>query len=103
MPDDLRKCIAFDAITACHVADLTILAQERPETPATEVFPEEDIDLLQTMLEAQGHRDARRMPAGQAPDIQTRRHRPSGASSGPSHNTAAAAGREKGLAGARKT
>ena len=69
--DDLRKCIAFDAITACHVADLTILAQERPETPATEVFPEEDIDLLQTMLEAQGHRDARRMPAGQAPDIQT--------------------------------
>ena len=69
--DDLRKCIAFDAITACHVADLTILAQERPETPATEVFPEEDIDLLQTMLEAQGHRNVRRKPAGQAPDIQT--------------------------------
>ena len=69
--DDLRKCIAFDAITACHVADLTILAQERPETPATEVFPEEDIDLLQTLLEAQGHRDARRRPAGRAPDIQT--------------------------------
>ena len=84
--DDLRKCIAFDAITACHVADLTILAQERPETPATEVFPEEDIDLLQTMLEAQGHRDARRMPAGQAPDIQTVVHRPRAPRRGPSHN-----------------
>ena len=24
--NDLRKCIAFDAITACHVADLTVLA-----------------------------------------------------------------------------
>ena len=49
--DDLRKCLAFDAITAVHVADITTLARECPETPATEVFPEEDIDLLHTMLE----------------------------------------------------
>ena len=69
--DDLRKCLAFDAVTAVHVADLTVLARERPETPATEVFPPEDIDLLHTILEAQGHRDVRRMPAGQAPDIRT--------------------------------
>ena len=27
--DDLRKCLAFDAITACHVADLTMRARER--------------------------------------------------------------------------
>ncbi len=67
--DDLRKCLAFDAVTAVHVADLTVLARERPETPATEVFPEEDIDLLHTMLESQGHRDVVRMPGGRAPDI----------------------------------
>ena len=33
------------------------------------MFPEENIDLLHTMLESQGHRDVVRMPAGQAPDI----------------------------------
>jgi len=69
--DDLRKCLAFDAITAVHVADLTVLARERPETPATEVFPEEDVGLLHTMLESQGHRDVARMSAGQVPDIRT--------------------------------
>ena len=67
--DDLRKCLAFDAVTAVHVADLTVLARERPETPATEVFPEEDIDLLHTLLEAQGHRNVERARDGKAPDI----------------------------------
>ena len=60
--DDLRKCLAFDAVTAVHVADLTVLARERPETPATEAFPEEDIDLFHTLLEAQGHRYVERAP-----------------------------------------
>ena len=55
--DDLRKCLAFDTVTVCHVADLTVLAREKPETPAAEALPEEDIDLLHTLLEAQGHRD----------------------------------------------
>ena len=67
--DDLRKCLAFDAVTAVHVADITVLARERPETPATEAFPEEDVDLLHTVLESQGHRDVVRMPGGKAPDI----------------------------------
>ena len=67
--DDLRKCLAFDAVTAVHVADLTVLARERPETPATEVFPEEDVDLLHTLLESQGHRNVVRMSDGKAPDI----------------------------------
>ena len=62
--DDLRKCLAFDAITACHVADVTILAREHPELPATEVFPAEDIDLLHTLLAAQGHRNVVRMKHG---------------------------------------
>jgi len=67
--DDLRRRLAFDAVTAVHVADITVLAREHPEPPATEVFPEEDVDLPHTMLEPQGHRDVVRMPAGQAPDI----------------------------------
>ncbi len=58
-------------MTAARVSDLTALARERPETPATEAFPEEDIDLLHTMLEPRGHRDVVRPPDGQAPDIRT--------------------------------
>ena len=68
---DLRKCLAFDAVTAVHVADITVMARERPETPATEVFPKEDIDLLRTLLKSQGHRDVIGRLAGQAPDIRT--------------------------------
>ena len=67
--DDLRKCLAFDAVTAVHVADLTVLARERPETPAAEAFPDADVDLLHTLLESQGHRNVVRMPDGKAPDI----------------------------------
>ncbi len=59
--DDLKTCLAFDAVTAVHVADLTVLARERPLTPASEVFAEEDIDLLRTLLESQGHREVRAM------------------------------------------
>ena len=65
--DDLRKRLAFDAVTACHVADLTMLARERPETPATGVCPEGDVDLLHTLLEAQGHRGVERMERGGIP------------------------------------
>ena len=67
--DDLRKCLAFDAITACHAADLAHLARERPATPATEVFPAEDIDLLHDLLEAQGHRKVERMEPKKPPAI----------------------------------
>ena len=69
--EDLRKCLAFDAVTAVHVADVQVLAQERPETPATEVFPKEDIELLLTLLDSQGHRGVLRMIHGQVPDIRT--------------------------------
>ncbi len=59
--DDLKKCLAV------HV--LTVLAREHPSTPASEVFAEEDIDLLHTLPEAQGHRNVVRMADGKAPDI----------------------------------
>ena len=67
--DDLRMCLAFDAITAVHVADLAVVARVRLSTPATEAFPEEDFDLLHAVLVSQGHRDVVRKPAGPAPDI----------------------------------
>ncbi len=53
--DDLRTCLACDAVTAVQCANLTMMAREHPETPATEVLPAEDIDLLHTLLRSQGH------------------------------------------------
>lgn len=69
--DDLRKCLAFDAVTACHVADITMRARERPETPATDICPEKDVRLLLTLLAFQGHREIFNMTAGMPPDIRT--------------------------------
>ncbi len=69
--DDLRKCLAFDAVTACHVADITMRARERPETPATDIYPERDVRLLLTLLAFQGHREIFDMTAGMPPDIRT--------------------------------
>ena len=39
------------------------------ESAAYLVSPNEDVDLLRTMLESEGHRDVVRMPAGKVPDI----------------------------------
>ena len=56
-------------VTAVRVAGLTVLAREHPETPATAAFPDEDVDLLHTLLESLAHRNVVRMPNGKAPDI----------------------------------
>ena len=52
--DDLRKCLVFDAITACHVFDLERMARDKPDTPADEVVSQEEIDVLYALLKAQG-------------------------------------------------
>ena len=44
--DDLRKCLAFDAITAFRVWDLSLLARERPDDPASRHVTEDDIRAL---------------------------------------------------------
>ena len=69
--DGPPRCLAFDAVTACPVADITMLARERPDTPATEACPEEDIRLPLTLLSAQGHREVTTMADGTPPDIRT--------------------------------
>ncbi len=89
---DLRKCLAFDAVTAVHV--LTVLV--RPETPATKVFQEEDLDLLSTLLEAQGHRNVVRSGTARHQGGSHRHRAPCRLSS---LAEAAAPGNEKGLAG----
>ena len=44
--EDLRKCLAFDAITACHVFDLTRMAREEPARKATELVDQDEIEML---------------------------------------------------------
>ena len=68
--DDLRKCLVFDAITACHVFDLERMARDKPDTPAGEVVSQEEIDVLDALLKAQGGPRAR-APPGHRPDIRT--------------------------------
>ena len=94
--DDLRKCLAFDAITACHVFDLERMAREAPDTPANKVVTQDEIDVLQALLKAQGHRNARAPPPANArhsyPGDQ---HRAAGRVS--SAQTATATGNEESL------
>ncbi len=68
--DDLRKCLVFDAITACDVFDLERMARDKPDTPADEVVTQEEIDVLSALLKAQGGPRARALP-GHRPDIRT--------------------------------
>ena len=68
--DDLRKCLVFDAITACHVFDLERMARDKPDTPAGEVVTQEEIDVLYALRKAQGGARAR-APPSHRPDIRT--------------------------------
>ena len=47
--DDLRKCLAFDAITAFRVWNLSFLARERPDDPASGHVTDEDICALRVL------------------------------------------------------
>ena len=60
----LRRRLAFGAVTAVRVAGLAVPARERPGIPAAEVLPQEGIDLLRTLPETRGHREADRRPGG---------------------------------------
>ena len=48
--DDLRKCLAFDAITACRVLHLQRLARDRPDAPATDFVSEDGGCILYVRL-----------------------------------------------------
>ncbi len=44
--DDLRKCLAFDAITACRVLTVEHLARSEPDTPASGIVHRDEITVL---------------------------------------------------------
>ena len=58
--DDLRKCLAFDAITACRVFDLQRMARDRPNAPAAE--DQDEIAVLYLHLAARGMAKSRAPP-----------------------------------------
>ena len=60
--DDLRKCLAFDAITAFRVWDLSILARERPNDPANRHVTEDDIEALRALASHYGFKVPRGPP-----------------------------------------
>ena len=47
---DLKRCLAFDAITAWKVFDLDRLAREKPDTPAIEALSRDEIKALYLLL-----------------------------------------------------
>ncbi|MCY4590728.1 MAG: hypothetical protein OXE86_09255, partial [Alphaproteobacteria bacterium] len=60
--DDLRKCLAFDSITACHGHDLNFMARTEPDTPAHTVIDPEMIACLYIFLRHLGIRRFSRGP-----------------------------------------
>ena len=60
--DDLRKCLAFDAITAFRVWDLSLLARERPDEPAGQHVTGDDIRALCALASHYGFKVPRGPP-----------------------------------------
>ncbi len=52
--DDLGKCLAFDAITAFRVWDLSLLAPEKPDDPAARYVNGDEIKFLTLMARKSG-------------------------------------------------
>lgn len=46
----LRKCIAFDAASACRVFDIARAARETPDAPAVDFIPEDAPRILMIAL-----------------------------------------------------
>ena len=66
--DDLRKCLAFDAITAFRVRNLTFLARERPDDPARMYAGPDEIEVLLALAASLGPTPPRGPPD---PDVGT--------------------------------
>ena len=60
--DELRKCLAFDAITAFRVWDLSLLAREWPDDPASRHVTQEDIRALCALASHYGFKPPPRTP-----------------------------------------
>ena len=60
--DDLRRCLAFDAITACTVMSVERLARSAPDTPAKTVVHDDEIHVLAVHMAKPNHRKQRGPP-----------------------------------------
>ncbi len=66
--EDLRKCLAFDAVAAFRVWDLTWLARDQPREPAGDYVEPDEIEILFALAASLGFRAPRGPPD---PDIRT--------------------------------
>ncbi len=66
--DDLRKCLAFDAVTAWRVMDLERRARDTPSMPALKMFSQHEIKVLYAWLK---HRRVIPAPPEEPPNIRT--------------------------------
>ncbi len=66
--DDLRKCLAFDSVSAWRVMDLERHARDTPCMPALKMFSEHEINMLYVWLK---HRRVTRAPPEIHPGIRT--------------------------------
>ncbi len=68
--DDLRKCLVFDATTACYIHDLNYMARNNPQVPARQVVGDEQVECLYAYLHFRGIRGSRG-PPNYNPNIRT--------------------------------
>ncbi len=60
--DDLRRCLAFDAVTACTVMSVERLARSAPDTPARTAVHVDEIHVLAVHMAKPNHRKQRDPP-----------------------------------------
>ncbi len=69
--DDLRKCLAFDAITACRVMTVERLARSEPDTPASRIVHRDEITVLNIYMTARQRKQRKqRAPPVSEPTIE---------------------------------
>ncbi len=66
--DDLRKCLAFDAITACRVMTIERLARSQGDTPASRIVDRDEITVV--TLHRAYHQRKPRAPPDPEPTIE---------------------------------
>ena len=60
--DDLRRCLAFDAVLAWRVFDIQRAAKAEPDRPALDFFDEDELTALYIGMEDYGFKNARAPP-----------------------------------------
>ena len=67
----LEKCLVLDAITACCVFSLDRYARDSPDTPASEVLTEDELDVIETVVREENLQPPQERGQPIGPDIRT--------------------------------